>query len=383
MPKLLFLYLARRVFITAIVVQVALTIPVVLTALFHQLPPAALRGGLVWPAFVGTMPTVSYIALPMAIGVAAALEFSRMSSEGMMAVLYSLRLSIWAICLPALACAAVFTVVGYLISCWIAPANIGTMHDVINVIRNTLNHRMLEAGQFYTFADAQRTIYLERWETPDIATGVFIRQFSAEKDQEETINAARAEFRRNESSVVMILSNGSIQSRSPNSDRVRVAHFDEYAISLPMQGTKGLPPRAWKGVFELPFFEFIAYGKLAVWDKRIFAEWVSEATKRLVIPFLALSHTLLGIGLVVTVASATGRRATAATAVIAAIPIAHVAVLIAAETLVRLNAKLWVLIVAMVLAECICGFWLIQRQQGGLALWRRRSSPAERLAPAE
>ena len=72
MPKLLFLYLARRVFITAIVVQVALTIPVVLTALFHQLPPAALRGGLVWPAFVGTMPTVSYIALPMAIGVAAA-----------------------------------------------------------------------------------------------------------------------------------------------------------------------------------------------------------------------------------------------------------------------------------------------------------------------
>ena len=44
-------------------------------------------------------------------------------------------------------------------------------------------------------------------------------------------------------------------------------------------------------------------GKLAVWDKRIFAEWVSEATKRLVIPFLALSHTLLGIGLVLTVAS--------------------------------------------------------------------------------
>ena len=112
----------------------------------------------------------------MAIGVAAALEFSRMSAEGMMAVLYSLRLSIWSICVPALACAAVFTVIGYLLSCWIAPANVGTMHDVINVIRHTLNHRMLEAGQFYTFEDNQRTIYLERWETPDIATGVFIRQ---------------------------------------------------------------------------------------------------------------------------------------------------------------------------------------------------------------
>lgn len=364
MPKLLFLYLARRVLLAAVVVQVALTVPVVLTALFHQLPPAAMRGGLVWPALLGTIPTVSYIALPMAIGVAAALEFSRMSAEGMMAVLYSLRLSIWSICMPALACAGVFTVVGYLLSCWIAPANIGTMHDVINVIRRTLNHRMLEAGQFYSFEESGRTIYIERWETPDVANGVFIRQFSAERGQEETINAARAEFRRNESSVIMILSNGSIQSLTSDGDRVRVANFDEYAISLPMQGTKGLPPRPWKGVFELSIREFLAYGRLAVYDKRIFAEWTSEATKRLLIPFLAISHTLLGIGLVITVASATGRRATAASVVIAAIPIVHVAFLIAAETLVRLNASLWILIVTLVAAEIGAGAALIQRQQG-------------------
>ena len=273
MPRILFFYLARRVFVAAIVVQIALTLPVVLTALFHQLPPAALRGGLVWPALVGTVPTVTYIALPMAIGVAAALEFSRMSAEGMMAVLYSLRLSIWSICRPALACAAVFTAVGYILSCVVAPANVGTMHDVINVIRHTLNHRMLDPGQFYSFEEQQRTIYLERWQTPDVATGVFIRQFSPEKKQEETITAARAEFRRNEASVVMILSNGTIQSRADNAEHVRVAHFDEYAISLPMQGTTGLPPRPWKGVFELPIGEFLRYGRLAVYDPRIYAEW--------------------------------------------------------------------------------------------------------------
>lgn len=369
--------------ITALVVQIALTIPVVLTALFHQLPPAAMRGGLVWPAFVGTLPTVSYIALPMAVGVAAALEFSRMSGEGMMAVLYSLRLSIWAICMPALACAGVLTIVGYLLSSWLAPASVGTMHDVINVIRHTLNHRMLEAGQFYTFEDSQRTIYFERWDTPDIATGVFIRQYAAEKQQEETINAARAEFRRNEASVVMILSNGSIQSSAKGSDRVRVAHFDEYAISLPMQGTGSLPPRQWKGVFELTLPAFLDYHRFAIYDRRIYAEWVAEATKRFVIPFLALSHALLGIGLVMTVASATGRRATAASAVIAAIPVAHVAILIAAETLVRINPLFCALVLLMVAAEMALGAWLIQRQEGPVsALWGRRRS-AVRLAPAE
>ena len=38
----------------------------------------------------------------MAVGVAIALEFARMSNDGMIAVLYSMRLSVWAICLPAI-----------------------------------------------------------------------------------------------------------------------------------------------------------------------------------------------------------------------------------------------------------------------------------------
>jgi lipopolysaccharide export system permease protein len=343
-----------------------------------------MRGGLVWPAFIGTIPTVTYIALPMAIGVAVALEFSRMSAEGMMAVLYSLRLSVWSICRPALACAMLVTIIGYVFSCWIAPAKVGTMHDVINVIRHSLNHRMLEPGQFYSFEENQRTIYLERWETPDIASGVFIRQVSADSGQEETISAAHAEFRRNEQSVVMILSNGSIQSRQPNGERVRIAQFDEYAISLPMQGSDGLPPRPWKGVFELSLPDFLAYGRLAVYDPHIFAEWVSEATKRFALPFLALSHTVLGIGLVLSVASATGRRATMASAVIAVVPAVHVAVLIAAETLVRLNSSLWVAILLIILAEFAVGGVLIQRQQSeGTGLFGLRRKAVGDFAPAE
>ena len=113
-PRILSVYLGKRVLLTALVVQIALTIPVVLSALFHQLPPAALRGGLLGPALVGTLPTVTYIALPISVGVAAALEFSRMSSEGMVAVLYSLRLSAWSIARPAIICALGATALGYL-----------------------------------------------------------------------------------------------------------------------------------------------------------------------------------------------------------------------------------------------------------------------------
>ncbi len=47
MPRLLFRYLVKRIGIGVLVVQFALSVPVVLSYLLYQLPPAAVRGGLV------------------------------------------------------------------------------------------------------------------------------------------------------------------------------------------------------------------------------------------------------------------------------------------------------------------------------------------------
>src|SRR5208283_5147346 len=189
MPRLLFFYLSKRIAIAALVIAAGLCFPVVMTALFHQLPPAAIRGGLLMPALLGTLPTVLYIALPMAVGVAIALEFSRMSADGMIAVLYSLRLSVWSLCAPALVVALMAIGAGYWLSSWFAPTYVGQLHDVLYVIRNSLNHRMLEPAHFYTFDKGARTLYFERWRSADVATGMFIHQFSAEKNEEQIINA--------------------------------------------------------------------------------------------------------------------------------------------------------------------------------------------------
>ena len=382
MPRHLYWYLAKRVLMGTLAIQIALSVPVILSSLFHYLPPAAVRGGLLWPALLGTVPTVTYIALPMAVGVAIALEFARMTNEGMIAVLYSLRLSAWAICFPAIVCAACATVLGYLISCWVAPHYVGNMHDVINVIRNSLNHRMLEPATFYTLDNGRRTIYFERWRTPDIASNIFIRQYSQEKQEEEVIKAEQAEFRRNATGVVMILSHGSVEVLQEGSQKARVFEFDENAIPLSMQGSGALPPRGWRGFFELPLPEFMLQLKWLYLDRARMAEWSSEATKRFVIPMLALSHALLGMGLVLAVGNATGRRSVAVSAVIVAVPAVHIGILVAAESLVRLSASLVVLVGVFVAAEVIAGVILIQRQQRGArrfefgALLPRKPLPA-------
>lgn len=362
MPRLLFVYLAKRVLFSTLVVQLALSVPVVLSYLLYTLPAAAVRGGLVGPALIGTTPTVAYITLPMAMGVATALEFSRMSSEGMIAVLYALRLSVWSVCRPAIVCALALVVLGYGLANFVAPHYSGSLQDVINVLRNSLNHRMLEPAHFYTFDHGAKTLYLERWETPDIAVNLFVRQISVEKLQEETITAARAEFRRGESGVVVALSQGSIQTRSMDSGDVRIANFDEYAMALPMQGSASLPQRNWRGVYELSLLDFLGEFQAARLDHRQMGEWMAECAKRFGVPLLTIAHTLLAMALVLTFGNVTGRRGAMGGFAIVAIPAIHIFFLVALESLLRADARFMALLAALAATEMLGSIWLITRR---------------------
>jgi lipopolysaccharide export system permease protein len=368
MPRLLFFYLSKRIALATLLVATGLCVPVVMTTLFQYLPPAAIRGGLLTPALLGILPTVVYIALPMAVGVAVALEFARMSADGLIAVLYSMRLSAWAISFPAASVAIAAAGAGYWISSDFAPTHVGQIHDVIHVIRNSLNHRMLEAAQFYTFDNGARTLYFRTWRSPNVVSGMFIHEFSAEKNEEQIITATEAEFRRNANSVVLIMSDGSIETIPADGSSIRTANFDEYAIPIGMQGSSSLPQRNWRGVFELPFLEFFRERPSSGEDPRQFAEWMSEAAKRCGMPLLALVHALLAIGLVLSIASASGGASAAVTATMLAIPAIHVAILVSAETLVRQDPRFVWFVGLAIVVEFAAAIILIERQNANFTL---------------
>ncbi|MDQ6868277.1 MAG: LptF/LptG family permease [Pseudomonadota bacterium] len=374
MPRLLFFYLSKRIALATLLIATGLCVPVVMTTLFQYLPAAAIRGGLLMPALLGILPTVLYIALPMAVGVAVALEFARMSADGIIAVLYSMRLSAWAISLPAASVAIAAAGAGYWISSVFAPAHVGQMHDVIYVIRNSLNHRMLEAAQFYTFDNGARTLYFRRWRSADVVAGMFIHEFSAEKNEDQIITAAEAEFRRNANGVVLIMSDGSIETIPADGSAIRTANFDEYAMLIGMQGSGSLPQRNWRGVFELPFLEFFRERPSSGEDPRQFAEWMSEAAKRCGMPLLALVHALLAIGLVLNVASASGGASAAVTATMLAIPAIHVAILVCAETLVRQDPRFVWFVGLAIIVEFAAAIILIERQNANFTLSKDRAA---------
>jgi lipopolysaccharide export system permease protein len=368
MPRLLFFYLSKRIALATLLIATGLCVPVVMTTLFQYLPAAAIRGGLLMPSLLGVLPTVVYLALPMAVGVAVALEFARMSADGIIAVLYSMRLSAWAISFPSASVAIAAAGAGYWISSVFAPAHVGQMHDVIYVIRNSLNHRMLEPAQFYTFDNGARTLYFRRWRSADVVSGMFIREFSSEKNEEQIITAAEAEFRRNANGVVLIMSDGSIETIPADGSSIRTANFDEYALPIAMQGSGDLPQRNWRGVFELPFLEFFRERPSSGEDPRQFAEWMSEAAKRCGIPLLALIHALLAIGLVLNVASASGSASAAVKATMLAIPAIHVAILVSAETLVRQDPGFVWFVGLAIIVEFAAAIILIERQNANFTL---------------
>src|ERR1700730_629556 len=375
MPRILFFYLSKRIALATLLIATGLCVPVVMTTLFQYLPPAAIRGGLLMPALLGILPTVLYIALPMAVGVPAALEFARISADGIIAVLYSMRLSAWAISLPAASVAIAAAAAGYWISSIFAPDYVGQMHDVIYVIRNSLTQRMLEPAQFYTFDNGARTLYFRRWRSADVVSGMFIHEFSTEKNEEQIITATEAEFRRNANGVVLIMSDGSIATIPADGSSIRTANFDEYALPIGMQGSGGLPQRNWRGVFELPFLEFFCERPSSGEDPRRFTEWMSEAAKRCGIPLLALVHALLAIWVVLSVASASGGASAAVTATMLAIPAIHVAILVCAGTLVRQDPRFVWFVGLAIVVEFAAGLILIERQNANFTLPKDAAAP--------
>src|SRR5262249_34923022 len=85
-------------------------------------------------------------------------------------------------------------------------------------------------------------------------------------------------------------------------------------------------------------------------------------------------HALLGIGLVLTVSSATGRGSTTTTtAAMLVVPTVHIAILIGAETLVRQNPRLAILVGIAIVLEFAVALYLIHRQNTAFAVARAKA----------
>ena len=131
-------------------------------SLYTNLPGDALYSALVWPSAASIVPMILYHTLPVLAAVAIVWCYGKFSSDGTLVALHLAGRSNLSVRMPGLAVAALWMVVGYLLSSLVAPHTSQHLHDVLYSIRYNLTPSLMKAGKFNEFDRKGDVVFFER-----------------------------------------------------------------------------------------------------------------------------------------------------------------------------------------------------------------------------
>jgi lipopolysaccharide export LptBFGC system permease protein LptF len=329
MIKTLDQYLVKQLALATLIATVVFSGPVILISLFSHLPGEDFFTELLWPSLSSIAPMILYQILPVLVAGAIVCCYGRFSSEGVLVTLHLAGQSIFRVRAPALFVATSATVVGYAMSCLIAPLTAGHLHDVLHFVRHDINPAMLRAGQLNDVDGGRVTIYFKNFLNKNEISTVFIREVGAE-NEEKVYVARRAVFERNAEQNGIVLFDGSIQEFKPSKGEVTTANFDRLSRPLITFGATN-SKRPYIIVDELSTPSLLRERVNAFNDLVEARSWTREAVKRFGIPVLTIVHTLLGLEFLALWGIMTDRRRQPVLLACGIIASIHFMVVIAAE----------------------------------------------------
>lgn len=330
------LYLAKRAAAAALIVTVALTVPVVLTILFLNLPKAAFFTGLMWSMLHGTALTVLYHTIPVLVAVGIIWAYDQLLADRALTTLYAAGVSPVSLRMPALVVALAATVVGYAVSGHFAPRAAQHVHKALYSMRHDLNPDLVRIGRFNRLGDRVPVVYFSKRLDKNRLANAFI-VYRPNRNEERVYVARQAVFSRAANARAILLVDGSVQVFRRDRDKAQVVSFKRLGLPGDVVGQPSSgPPRKFFDEFSTPALLASFRG---VWsDPDRAARWSMQAFKRFTIPLLALFHTFLGLILLARWADATGRSRIAALGACGVIVVFHFVIAVMSEQVARLGA---------------------------------------------
>jgi len=353
-------YVARQMLGPTLASIVVLCGPVILIAVLAQLPGPALRTALAWIAIQGIVPTALNLTLPLAIGLGTTWAFANLRADSALHAMFSIRVSPLALLRPILVLGLPMLLVGYLLSCVIAPRSITQIQDVMFVIRNNLSVTLFHPQTFYTLEGGRYTLFFERKITDDIVGGVMFQE-TLPNSATNLIVAREARFQILDGEQHIVFADGELQSSGPGGNNPRATTFDELARPFGKEGTSEIPKRVWRGVYELDTGEFLATRNASLASNRTRRAWMSEAIKRFAVPLLTLAHPIAGIAIVL--AWRGNRRNMSPYVLCGPIVLLHILILFGAESVNYFGAWMAWVVPAAILAELLGALAVLVRLQ--------------------
>lgn len=237
------------------------------------------------------MPRFFEVILPIALMIGTVFIYNRMNADSEIVVMKSSGLSPLQLSRPALILALSTTITVFFITSWVAPLSLSKMQLMRVTIKAQYSSLLLRDGIFNTIGK-DVTVYIHRRNSEGELEGILIHDTRPSNKMPVTIIAKRGVLVSDETEQQVVIYDGSRQEYDPQTGKLQRLDFRRYSLDLPDAG----PVRQrWREPDERTLYELLRPDQQAQKNEKMMREFKTEAHRRVVSPFLAITFTIVSL----------------------------------------------------------------------------------------
>ncbi len=286
-------YLFRNLFVAMLFVALALAAVIFLTQSLRFLELVIDSGASslsFWILTILALPRFFEIILPIALMMAIAFVYNRMTMDSEIVVMRSIGSSQMALARPAITLSIVVTVLLWGLTTWVAPVSLSHMHHMRQVIKAQYSSLLFREGVFNPVG-SELTVYVRKRTEDGDLHGLMIHDNRKELEFPVTVMAKRGVLvEAPEGGQQVLVYDGTRQEFDEKKKVLNRLDFERYVLDLPESGTVR---QRWREPDERTLFELLDPDLTNARDRENRREFVVEAHKRVVGPLLAPAFALI------------------------------------------------------------------------------------------
>ncbi len=238
-------YIFKQLFLTTLVVAVALTCVVWLTQSLRFVEMIINRG-LSAPLFAYftllLLPTFLSVILPVALFAAVLFTYNRMLTDSELVVLRAAGMSPFSLSKPSLVLAVLVTLIGFALTTYLIPASYREFKDLQNLLRNSYSMVLLQEGVFNTIMKGV-TVYVRRRSSEGELQGIIVHD-SRNPERPITMMAEQGAIVAGDKGPRVVMGAGNRQEMNRKDGRLTLLYFDRYDFDISAVGST--PEDRWR-----------------------------------------------------------------------------------------------------------------------------------------
>jgi lipopolysaccharide export system permease protein len=237
------------------------------------------------------MPRFLEVILPIALMIGVVFIYNRMSTDSEIVVMRASGFSPMRLAQPAIALAICITAVVFLITSWLAPVALSNMQMMRVTIKAQYSSLLLRDGIFNQVGN-DLTVYIHNRNNNGEMEGLLIHDTRGDIAMPVTIIAKRGVIVSDDTGQQVVVYEGSRQEYDPENGALTRLDFERYSLDLPEAG----PVRQrWREPDERTLVELMNPGPDVQGNEKRSREFLVEAHRRVVSPFLTISFTMVAL----------------------------------------------------------------------------------------